>query len=463
MSTFLHLAFPKTHFFLHPKMTDPQISLDTSAIIKDAIDSIEFLPVDKPYVPFETVHSEELNHAYRAALAHKTIRQKIKEYIKPGTPYTLICELVERMTTKMLKGELNDGLGFPTGISVNHCAAHYSCPIVSEPENNQKSGTVFSQTNSSVNSGENEYFKQDDVIKIDFGTHSNGLIIDSAFTVSFNDRFDPLLEASKQATEQGIKYMGIDTRVSEIGREIAEVMKSFEMEDKNGNLIGIGPVRNLNGHSIAPYKIHAGISIPNIEDEHNDQRILPDKFYALETFATTGHGIVRDGPNNTHFMMENPNKVNLSNKFNKNLLTLLKKQVKTLPFSQRFIKRLLINEGYVFTDDISRNQRNNSGENQSELSNQSENDQENVKNMEKADNKTNKKSSKKGGKKEANSQEKTVTNSLLTNSLATLSLLKVIQSYPPLYDSTGSHVSQFEHTIFISEEGKYVVSRGEDY
>ena len=40
-------------------------------------------------------------------------------------------------------------------------------------------------------------FQYDDVCKIDFGTHVNGRIIDSAFTVSFNPKYDRLKEAVK--------------------------------------------------------------------------------------------------------------------------------------------------------------------------------------------------------------------------------------------------------------------------
>lgn len=37
----------------------------------------------------------------------------------------------------------------------------------------------------------------------DFGTQINGHIIDSAFTVAFNPKYDPLLEAVKAATNTG--------------------------------------------------------------------------------------------------------------------------------------------------------------------------------------------------------------------------------------------------------------------
>jgi methionyl aminopeptidase len=41
-------------------------------------------------------------------------------------------------------------------------------------------------------------------------------------------------------------------------------MESYEIE-LDGKVIPIKSVRNLNGHSIAPYKIHAGKSVPNVK------------------------------------------------------------------------------------------------------------------------------------------------------------------------------------------------------
>lgn len=57
----------------------------------------------------------------------------------------------------------------------------------------------------------------DDVMKVDFGTHINGRIIDTAFTVAFNPVYDPLLEAVKDATNTGVREAGIDVRLGELG------------------------------------------------------------------------------------------------------------------------------------------------------------------------------------------------------------------------------------------------------
>ena len=45
----------------------------------------------------------------------------------------------------------------------------------------------------------------------DFGTQINGRIIDSAFTVAFNPRYDPLLAAVRAATDTGAAASAVPT------------------------------------------------------------------------------------------------------------------------------------------------------------------------------------------------------------------------------------------------------------
>jgi methionyl aminopeptidase len=98
-------------------------------------------------------------------------------------------------------------------------------------------------------------------MKVDFGTHINGQIIDCAFTVTFDEKYDQLVEAVKQSTYEGIKTAGIDVRLCDIGAAVEEVMTSYEVE-LDGKVYGVKPIRNLNGHSIGPYQIHAGKTVP---------------------------------------------------------------------------------------------------------------------------------------------------------------------------------------------------------
>ena len=59
--------------------------------------------------------------------------------------------------------------------------------------------------------------------KIDFGTHVNGRIIDCAFTVAFNPRYEQLLRSVKEATNTGIREAGVDVRLCDVGEAIQEV------------------------------------------------------------------------------------------------------------------------------------------------------------------------------------------------------------------------------------------------
>jgi methionine aminopeptidase len=50
-------------------------------------------------------------------------------------------------------------------------------------------------------------YNNSDVLKVDFGTHINGRIIDSAFTVHFDHKYDNLIEAVQEATNAGVAVM----------------------------------------------------------------------------------------------------------------------------------------------------------------------------------------------------------------------------------------------------------------
>jgi len=133
---------------------------------------------------------------------------------------------------------------------------------------------------------------QEDVMKVDFGVHINGRIVDSAFTMSFDPVYDNLLTAVKAATNAGIKEAGIDVRMSDIGAAIQEVMESYEVEIK-GTTYPVKAIRNLNGHDIHPYSIHGGKSVPIVKG--GDQTKMEEgETFAIETFGSTGKGYVRD-------------------------------------------------------------------------------------------------------------------------------------------------------------------------
>ena len=59
-----------------------------------------------------------------------------------------------------------------------------------------------------------------------------------AFTVAFNEDYKNLLDGVKDATYTGIKNAAIDVNIKEWGKDIQEVMESYEIE-LDGNVYPI--------------------------------------------------------------------------------------------------------------------------------------------------------------------------------------------------------------------------------
>ncbi|EOD16689.1 hypothetical protein EMIHUDRAFT_459102 [Emiliania huxleyi CCMP1516] len=215
---------------------------------------------------------------------------------------TDICETLENMNRALA------GIAFPTGCSINHVAAHWT-----------------------PNSGDKTVLQHGDVCKIDFGTHVNGRIIDSAWTVHFDPTFDPLAAAVKEATNTGIAAAGIDARLCDIGAAVQEVMESHEVEIGGKTF----PVK----HSIGPYQIHAGKSVPIVKGGEST-RMEEGELYAIETFGSTGKGYVREDLECSHYMKNfDVGHIPLRLPKAKSLLSFINKNFDTLAFCRRWIDR----------------------------------------------------------------------------------------------------------------------------
>ncbi|XP_065173686.1 methionine aminopeptidase 2 [Atheta coriaria] len=264
----------------------------------------------------DRMHNDIYNEVRLAAEAHRQTRQHIQRWVKPGMTMIQICEELENTARKLIaENGLNAGLAFPTGCSRNHCAAHYT-----------------------PNAGDPTVLEYDDVTKIDFGTHINGRIIDCAFTLTFNPKYDKLVEAVRDATNTGIREAGIDVQLCEIGAAIQEVMESYEVE-LDGKTYQVKSIRNLNGHSIAPYRIHAGKTVPIVKG--GEATVMEEnEFYAIETFGSTGRGVVHDDMDCSHYMKNyDMPYVPLRLQSSKSLLNVINKNFSTLAFCKRWLDR----------------------------------------------------------------------------------------------------------------------------
>lgn len=67
------------------------------------------------------------NNIRRGAEVHRQVRKYAQRVIKPGMTMTEIVENIENGTRALVEEDgLESGVGFPTGVSLNHCAAHYT-------------------------------------------------------------------------------------------------------------------------------------------------------------------------------------------------------------------------------------------------------------------------------------------------------------------------------------------------
>lgn len=317
----------------------------------------------------------------RAAEVHRRIRKWAKKHIiKPGIQLVDLTRQIETQVWRLIeKNGLKSGSAFPTGVSLNNCAAHYT-----------------------PNTGDFTSLKQEDVLKVDFGIHVEGYIIDCAFTVTFDPIYDNLVQAVKSATNTGIKQAGIDARLNEIGASIQEVMESHEVEI-GGKIYPIKAIKNLNGHSIAPYVIHGGKSVPIVRGSNESVRMEEGELYAIETFGSTGRGHVSEDKDCSHYSLSSDYDESRSSSSSslirsgraRSLLQHIQRNYSTLPFCRRWL------------DDESQ-----------------------------------------------------------TKHLIALKQLvdaEIVSQYPPLCDIKGSYTAQWEHTFILKPTHKEVLSRGDDF
>jgi len=235
-----------------------------------------------------------------ASDVHKHVRKRLRDsgLLNAGTRLVDIANFIETETkqhTSIILDAVNGiqhgscsaihgGIGFPVGLSINNCAAHYH-------PHSLHMDRILSNS---------------DILKVDFGTEINGWIIDSAFTTrissgsatdnntnnkrnnhinnveysphSFSvDDCESLISCMKSATELGIRNIGIDGRIAEWSESIEELIRSYD---------GVHPIYNLTGHDILHEIIHGNVRLPSVgKAVDNKNERFKAGVYAIETFG----------------------------------------------------------------------------------------------------------------------------------------------------------------------------------
>ena len=228
-----------------------------------------------------------------------TVRENARKKNHIGRTLFEICESIENEIAL-----LGGNPAFPVNVSLNEIAAHYTA----EPQDQIK-------------------VKDNDVLKIDLGVHIDGYIADTAVTVSYNTKYNQLVDVAELSLSEAIKFAKINAKSNDIGKIIENTI----------TYNGLKPIQNLSGHSIDRYIIHAGKSVPNIKTLGSSFSLVNNQAYAIEPFVTTkdGLGIVYEGKTKNIFSLisRKPSKDKDSDAF----INCLWNQYKTLPFAIRWL------------------------------------------------------------------------------------------------------------------------------
>lgn len=222
----------------------------------------------------------------------------MKKAVSMAKPDASLLEIAEHIESEAEK--LNVKWAFPINLSINEIAAHYS-PFYDD------------QT------------KAQGLLKIDLGINVDGYISDIAKSVDLtpDNKFKDLIKASENALAAAIKTAKKDIELREIGKAINNELTKMKFT----------PIRNLSGHEMQKYELHAGLAIPNYDNK--DEEKLPEGVFAVEPFATTGQGLVVDGKPSGIYILKNS--INVRDTKTREILEFIQKEYKTLPFSGRWI------------------------------------------------------------------------------------------------------------------------------
>lgn len=241
---------------------------------------------------------EEREKLLKAGEIVKQVKKEVIRMIKPGVPLYDIAEFAEKRIV-----ELGGKPAFPCNLSLNEFAAHY---------------TPYK--------GDNTILKEGDYLKFDIGAHVDGYIADTALTFRIGMEDDDLMEASKEALERAIETAKAGVKISELGKAIEDTIRGY----------GFNPIVNLSGHKIERYKLHAGVSIPNIYRPNDNYVLKEGDVFAIEPFATTGAGQVIEVEPTLIYMYVRDRPVRLPQA--RMILSYIKKEFGNLPFAYRWLQ-----------------------------------------------------------------------------------------------------------------------------
>ena len=230
------------------------------------------------------------------------IASEVKAWIKPQIKKDFpLLDLAEKIEKKII--ELGGFPAFPVNLSINEYAAHYTPP----------------HDDKTLAHG---------LLKVDFGVEVEGWIADNAFSIDLeNSKTNKeLIDASIKAVNEAEKILSSETTLGEVGEVIEKTVRRH----------GFNPVTNLSGHSMEQYDLHAGITVPNVNN--NSEITFGEGLYAIEPFTTNGNGFVHDGKKGNIWVLQEDKNTRMP--LARKVLEFIKDTYGYLPFASRWVVKI---------------------------------------------------------------------------------------------------------------------------
>ncbi len=215
--------------------------------------------------------------------------------VKNGVSIKEVCDKID---AKII--ELGGKPAWPTQVGIDATAAHYT------PENDDE--TVF----------------KDNLVCLDVGAQIDGCIGDNALTIDLSGKYSDMMKASEEALNNAIKILKIGTTIGEVGKVIQETIESY----------GFSPIRNLSGHGLQEWEIHAKPSIPN-HDTQDTRKLEKGQIIAIEPFATNGAGLIYEADHGNIFSLIGIKPVR--SPYAREVLNYIAETYNNLPFTTRWL------------------------------------------------------------------------------------------------------------------------------
>lgn len=254
---------------------------------------------------------QELEKFEIAGKVAAELRQKLLRQVKPGVRLGVLADAAEKVITD-LGPQFRPA--FPLNISINEVAAHDTARI-----------------------DDQRIIPKRAMVKIDLGVSYDGYLSDCARTVVLG-MHSPMVKAAEEALDKAIETARPGIKIKELGKVIEATIQEY----------GFEPVRNLSGHSIQRYSLHAGLSIPNsskhLSLREGNKKLEEGMVIAIEPFVTESKTdpYVKDGGKPQIFRIPDGRmpRTALGKKWYRTF--------RTIPFSARMAARFLANKKSAF-------------------------------------------------------------------------------------------------------------------